>query len=575
MIPATTPQQDEVLAIEKLERRIQDRVRLLEELDERMRFESLLVDLSATFVNLPADEVDTQIEQSLCKLIEFLGVDRSSFGELSEDKHSIRATHSSVVPGFPPFPPVILDEQFPWYAEQIRRGEVLRFHRLPDEAPPEAVHERAYVIREGMKSNLTIPLKVGGSVLGVISFGSFRAYRAWPDELVQRLRLVGEIFVNALARRRAEQALRDSERRYRELVETTHAVPWEADLDTYQIRYVGPQAVRLLGYPLEDWYREGFWASRLHPDDREGVLRATAEALGRREDHEREYRMLSANGNVVWVHDLLTVPRGDTPQTLRGVLIDVTARKTAEEEALRLRDQLARVGRVTTMGELAAAIAHEINQPLCAIVSNAHAARRLLALGGEALAELPEALQDIVADSRRASEVIGRIRDLLQKRHPKRALLDLNDATREIVALLRHQLARKGISLSLDLAEDLPPVFGDRVQLQQVVLNLMVNAVEALDQTGDGPRELGLRTARAEGQTVVLTVRDSGPGIPPGQAEQIFDPLYTTKPGGMGIGLTISRSIIAAHGGRIWAEPNDPRGVTFHFTIPAAVETPP
>ncbi len=180
---------------------------LREQLEERLRFERLLTDLSATFLNAAADSVDAQIEQALKQLVNFLGVERGGFGQLSEDRKAIFATHSFVVPGYPPLPPLILQEDLPWYAAQVQRGEVMRFERLPEDAPAEAVNELAYVIKTGMKSNLTIPLKAGGIVLGAISFGAFREFRAWPDELVQRLRIVGEIFANALARKRADQEL--------------------------------------------------------------------------------------------------------------------------------------------------------------------------------------------------------------------------------------------------------------------------------------------------------------------------------------------------------------------------------
>jgi two-component system, NarL family, sensor kinase len=180
---------------------------LREQLEERLRFERLLTDLSATFLNLAADLVDAQIEQALKQLVEFLGVERGGFGQLSHDKKGILGTHSYVVPGYPPLPPLILQEHLPWYAAQLERGEVMRFERLPDDAPAEAVNERAYVIKMGMKSNLTIPLKAGGIVLGALSFAAFREFRAWPDELVQRLSTIGEIFANTLARKRADQEL--------------------------------------------------------------------------------------------------------------------------------------------------------------------------------------------------------------------------------------------------------------------------------------------------------------------------------------------------------------------------------
>lgn len=184
---------------------------LRKELEERLRFERLLTDLSATFVNVALDSVNAQIAQALERLAGFLGVERSSFGQISEDNKDILVTHSFVVPGHPALPPMILEKDFPWYATQVRRGELIRFDRVPDDVPAEAVNERAHALKTGMKAELAIPLKAGGIVLGVLSFGAFREYRAWPDELVQRLRTVGEIFANALARKRADQDLRARE----------------------------------------------------------------------------------------------------------------------------------------------------------------------------------------------------------------------------------------------------------------------------------------------------------------------------------------------------------------------------
>ncbi len=179
--------------------------------DERLRFERLLTDLSAAFINVAADLVDAQIEQALERLVDILGGERGNSGEISEGNQDILVTHSFVVPGYPTLPPLILKEDLPWYAEHVRRGEPMRFERLPEDVPAEAVDERAYVVKIGMKSNLTIPLRAGGVVLGGLSFGAFREFRTWPDELVQRLQTVGEIFANALARKRADQDLRARE----------------------------------------------------------------------------------------------------------------------------------------------------------------------------------------------------------------------------------------------------------------------------------------------------------------------------------------------------------------------------
>jgi signal transduction histidine kinase len=184
-------------------------------LEEWLQFETLLVDLSATFASVPAHQIDTQIECASQRIVEFLGVDRGSLGEYLEDKRQFLVTHACAVPGVPAFPLIIVDDRFPWYAERIRQGEVLRFARLPNDLPPEAVKEREYVTRVGVKSNLTIPLKVHGAMLGGISFGSLRTYRDWPDELIPRLRLLGEVLSNALERKRAKEALRDKDHRLR------------------------------------------------------------------------------------------------------------------------------------------------------------------------------------------------------------------------------------------------------------------------------------------------------------------------------------------------------------------------
>ncbi len=543
-------------------------------LDERVQFETLLADLSAAFVNLAPGDVDARIDDALRQVVEFLGADRGGFGEVSESDWAFRLTHSYAVPGFPPSPPRVLESQLPWYSAMIRRGEVLKLVPIPDALPAEAAREREYCTGSGLKSQLTVPLKVGGSVQFAIGCASFREYRPWPEELVQRLRLLGEVFANALARKRADEDLRRRERRYRELVESTRAVPWEADPDTLRATYVAPQVVPMLGYPHQAWYRDGFWQSRLHPDDRTAVLHGFGEAVRHGRDQDMEYRLVSADGRTVWVRDQFTVQaEGGVTTALRGVMTDITERKRAAGEAALLRDQLARASRVTTLGALAAAIAHEVNQPLCAIVSNAETAQGYLAAGDADMAEVRDALRDIAADGRRASEIVRRIRALVRGRPPERSPFDLNGAVREVAALLRHQLARDGVALTLDLAADLPPVLGDRVQVQQVVLNLLVNAAEAVAGGPADRRRLDVATARA-GDAVTVSVRDSGPGVSPDLLDRVFDAFITTKAGGTGIGLSISRAIVEAHGGRIWAEPAPGGGAAFHFTLPPTEPSP-
>jgi PAS domain S-box-containing protein len=445
----------------------------------------------------------------------------------------------------------------------------MRFSRLPEELPAEAVNEREYCLQSGLRSQLTVPFKVGASILGGIGFGSFRRHD-WSDELVQSLQLVGEVFANAMERKRAELVLRESEARLRHLLESTRAVPWVADAESWLMTYVGRQAVNLLGYPLEDWYEGQFWADHIHPEDREEAVAFCLDHIGRATDFEFEYRMLAADGRTVWVHDIVhVVAENGAPRTLQGFLIDVTARRRAEEETRTLRDQLVRVGRVTLMGELAASIAHEVNQPLCAVVSNAQAVQRMLAAGTFDPAEVREALQDITGDGQRASAVIARIRRSLQQGPPERSPLDVNDLVREVFVLIRREMARRGAAVRLELSKRLPLVLGDRVQLQQVVLNLIGNGADALDHVAPDRRQPVIISTADGPSGVTVGVKDFGAGIDPADVNRVFDTFFTTKPGGMGMGLAICKSIIQAHGGRIWARPNEGPGATIALVLPA------
>jgi signal transduction histidine kinase len=263
----------------------------------------------------------------------------------------------------------------------------------------------------------------------------------------------------------------------------------------------------------------------------------------------------------------------------RGVARDITQRKRAEEE-LRASEQryhavqmeLAHVNRVTTMGQMTASIAHEVSQPIAATVANAEAGLRWLAAEPANLGEAHEALGRIIKDGKRAGDVVGRIRALIKKVPPRKDRLDVNEIILEVVALARSELLRNGVSVHTSLAEGLPPVDGDRIQLQQVILNLIINAVEAMGSVVEGTRELRITTASEASGNVRVAVQDSGPGLDSDSHDRLFDAFYTTKPGGMGMGLSICRSIIEAHGGKIWATANMPQGAIFQFTLPASPE---
>jgi PAS domain S-box-containing protein len=376
-------------------------------------------------------------------------------------------------------------------------------------------------------------------------------------------------------RKQAEEALRLSQERYALAVNAGKVGVWDWDIRTGAI-YLDPSLKALLGYEDDDIPNQlEAWVGHVHPEDRARVMQVARVCLeGGLPQYEIEHRMLHKNGGIRWFLARGTVFRDADGQPYRmvGTDTDITERKQAEAAVQEAQAELAHATRVMTMGELSASLAHELTQPLTAILSNAQAALRFLAHPSSELDEVRAILADIVADDRRAGEVIQRLRQLLTRSELERLALDLNQVIRDVVRLIHSEVVIKNVTVSLDLGADLPPVLGDRVQLQQVILNLLINAVEAMSAVEDRPRELLIQSCRQEDGGTLVAVRDVGIGLEPQQAERIFDSFYTTKPKGMGLGLSISRSIIEAHGGRLWAAPNQGYGTTLQFTLPAAGE---
>ena len=419
-----------------------ERKRVALSLDEQLRFEALLAEQSAAFSRVSAPDVDREIEQALGRTSAFLRVDRGSLAEVSEDGRTARLTHAWAGEGTEPSPVVLGFAEVPWVEGRLRAGEVVCFSRIDDLPEPDAAADRRTYARLGITSHIAVPLMAGGTLAAVLGFSTLGAERLWRDELVQRLRLLGEAFANVLFRRRSDGEMR------------------------------------------------------------------------------------------------------------------------------RLREDLAHVGRVSTLGELTVSLAHELSQPLTAILTNAEAADSLLQNDAFDREEVRAILQDIASDDRRAAEVISRLRGLLKHDPLERAPLDVNEITREVERLVRADAMTREVPIRLDLAVGLPRVHGDRVQLQQVLLNLILNGLDAMRETSASDRILLLETAPDGADAVRVIVRDGGPGIEPDRLDHIFDAFHTTKPGGLGMGLAIARSIVEAHGGRLWAENTPGGGATFIFTLP-------
>jgi len=411
-----------------------------------------------------------------------------------------------------------------------------------------------------------------------------------------------ELRKEIIEHKRADAELRESEQRYRHIFQTAGVSIWEEDFSqvTAAIDDLKAQGVRdfsqyIAAHPefiqqaismvkiidVNDATVKLFEAQSkdellvsLHkiflPKTEEvfaGELIAIAEG---RTNFESETVLQTLKGDKLAVLFTIAFPR--QPAKLNSVLVsimDITERKRADEALHKTQAELAHVTRVATLGELTASIAHEVNQPLAAIVTNGNACLRWLAGDSPNLDEARETARRIIRDGNRAGDVIGRIRTLLRKTGTEKELLDMNQAVREVVALAEGEVRRNGVALRTELTGDLPPILGDRVELQQVVLNLIMNAIEAMSAIGDRPRELVVRTQSGEVDQVCVTVQDSGIGLDPQSMGRIFDAFYTTKSQGMGMGLAISRSIVENHGGQLWAVPNEGPGATFQFTLQA------
>jgi PAS domain S-box-containing protein len=361
-----------------------------------------------------------------------------------------------------------------------------------------------------------------------------------------------------------------SETKLEEAQRVSHVGYWERDLDTNRITW-SDETYRIHGLtPGEGTITVAGVVEQIHPEDRPIWSEAAAEALRGASRWDLEYRVARPNGEtrIVYSQGDLTRDAAGRPRSMFGTIQDITDRKRAEEALQQAQADLAHVTRVTTLGELAASIAHEVNQPLAAIVADATASLNWLAAADPPLGVVREALGAIVKDGHRAAEVIQRIRELATKSEPRKTSVDLNGVIHDVVSLLRIELRRQDVALTLELASALPPVLGDRIQLQQVVLNLAMNAIDAMAAIADRPRELVMRSAQSDRDRVTIAVQDTGVGIAADHLGQVFSPFFTTKPGGMGMGLSISRSIIEAHGGRLWATPNAPHGATFQFSLP-------
>ena len=375
-------------------------------------------------------------------------------------------------------------------------------------------------------------------------------------------------------RKRAEAALMQSEAYLAEAQRLSQTGSWAWTPGKGDIRYWSEECYRILGFdPRGGRPRFETFFQRIHPDDQPKVNETVEAAAREKAEFELDYRIVHPGGENRNVHTIghpVLSPSGDLVEFV-GTVIDVTEGKKSEEERERLSQlevELAHINRVSMMGELAASIGHEIKQPIAAAVTNARTCLRWLKRDQPDLEEAREAASRMVEDALRSAEIINRTTALYKKSAPQRELVNVNEVINEIVVILRNEAARYGVSIRSDLAADVPTVTGDRVQLQQVLMNLIINAIDAMKGTG-GVREMTIVSRCSADDELFVSVSDTGVGLPP-EKDRIFDAFFTTKPHGTGMGLAISRTIIESHGGRLSATSNPGRGASFFFTLPAA-----
>ena len=583
-------------------------------LEERLQFERLLADLSAGLIHIAASEIESALERGLQHVSAFLRVDRGTLDEFFRDTPGVRMAWTA--PGIEPLPPVLDNvDKFPWTVETLQRGDIVHFSRV-DELPQEATIDRASYLGVGTRAHVSLPLRAGGPVLGALSFDAVRAERPWPDSLVERLRLLSEAFASALERKRVE-ALLGQRLRFEKLlasvsVNLSKVSATDADQFDHEVQH-GLREVAaflevdrggLIEFPPGGGGTARSWAIEERLDVEEfpwvtarlkrgdGVGFSRLEELPDEAAVDRQsYLMLRVKSQVAvplpvgtsvvgglvfstvaaertWPDEVM-----EQLHLLREVFANTLARRRAELEAQRLRQELMHIGRVSAMGELTASLAHELNQPLTAILNNAQAAQLLLAAKVVSLETIGGILDDIVADDKRAAAVIHGLRAMLTKGDSTYASLDLNGVISEVARLVTGDAIVRNVPISLELAADLPSVRGNRIQLQQVVLNLVLNGLEAMPEATTGGRSLVIRTAPDGAGTITIEVQDSGSGIDETETDRLFQPLYTTKAQGLGMGLAIVRTIVEAHGGRLGAVNNERGGATFQVTLPVDTET--
>ena len=580
---------------------------------ELVDFERLLADLSAGFINLPATALDGALTDALHRIVELLAVDRCQLIRLSLDGDEANITQAWAVAGVAVAPRRSIASEFPWAIGRIRAGRAVVVPRLED-LPAEAAVDKASWLRIGVRSHLSMPMTVAGRVEGILALGCLRRERAWPDDLVSRIRVLAEVFASAMAHKRAEEDLAAA-MRFERVVSDTLAALLGADRSEQD--FVIETGLRDIAHVFGVeratlWQRAGDGSefTKTHrwrtgglsalPDSTvrfdlpwiaAQLVAGSIVTFGRHAELPPEARSdlpalraldvgaavivpLVVAGSVAGALSLATsrehrdwppAPVGRV-KLLGEVFAGVLERGAAERREQDAREQAAHAARVGMMGSVAASLVHELTQPLAASLANAETAAELLAVPVPDMVELRATVADIVADDRRVGDLIRQLRRFLRRDAAQRVELDLPALIGEALQILDSEASSKGVEIAFEVAHGLTPVVGDRVQIQQVLMNLLLNAFDAVAANEPGSRRVTVSAGPSQAGVAVV-VTDQGCGMDEETLARIFQPFFTTKPGGMGLGLSISQSIVAAHGGTLTARSAAGHGTVFTIEL--------
>ena len=551
--------------------RVLRRKDLEEEREESLQFEQLITRTSADLACTEPDQVPSHIGLALQAVLDSTQNDQGGFFTIFAETGQAYLSHIRCVDGTsPPSQQIEYAAAFPWLYQTIVTQQEVYFFNTLDDLPPEAPLDRLHLEALGNRSGLYIPYVEGSVVRYIFALVSNTREQRWSPRLIERLKALGAVFVNALARQRVAEAMQRSKNGLQEAQRIANLGNWERDILTDKV-WTSAQTNSILGSRVAT-YNE--FMAAIHPDDRENLRRAIETGLaGSGTKFSVEHRVCRPDGEerVVENHfEILRSASEDRPHIF-GTIQDITARRRSEQELDALRAQQWHTARLTQIAVLISSLAHELCQPLTAILSNAQAALRLIRRNGLQTDEAIAILEDIVADDKRAGQVIESLRVMLRRRTTERHIVDSAQMASDVMALLHSEYIKQHVQAEVDLGAGCQ-ITGDRVQIQQVLINLVMNGMEAMRNRPADQRRLSLKVSRSERGQVIFSVTDAGTGLKPEDLHKVFDAFWTTKQNGIGMGLAICHSIIEAHGGKIWAENNTGPGATFHFSLPAVAQ---